>query len=193
MVEAAVAPSKRRMSRGGCALIAIGALAVSIVLILLGIEFLGSDTPGDGNARFVTLGEAEAFPRSDVQFFEQENIYVVRTADGEFLALYNKAPRQQQPAKDCRVVWDESAQLNTLPQLEGFRGAFVDSCEGTRAVYRADGEFAFGAGFGRLDRFETRVTADGELQANLAERTCIRSAGVPGVPPFEERTCSGAP
>lgn len=186
-------PRTRRLTARGCALYGVVALAISIVAIIAGIELLGSDTPGDGGARFVTLGEAEAFPRSDVQFFEQHNLFIVRLADGDFLALYDKAPRQQQPAKDCRVVWSDTAQLNVLPQLEGFQGAFVDDCEGARAVYRADGEYAFGAGFGRLDRFETRVTDAGELQADLSERACIRSAGVPGVPPFRAETCAGAP
>lgn len=186
-------PRRRRISLRGCLLIGVAALAVSIVAIVAGIEFLGSDTPGDGGARFVTLGEAEAFPNSEVQFFEQHNLFIVRLANGDFLALYDKAPRQQQPAKECRVAWDDTAALNTLPQLEGFRGAFVDDCEGARAVYRADGEFAFGAGFGRLDRFDTRITDAGELQVDLSERPCIRSRGVPGVPPFVEETCSGNP
>lgn len=193
MAEATPTKPRRRLTLRSCATIGVAAIAIAIVAIIAGIELLGSDTPGEGNARYITLGDAEAFPRSDVQFFEQHNLFVVRLADGEFIALYDKAPRQQQPAKDCRVSWDDTASLNVLPQLEGFRGAFVDSCDGTRAVYRADGEFAFGAGFGRLDRFATRVTAEGVLQADVSERTCLRSVGVPGVPPFEERTCSGNP
>lgn len=186
-------PKRRRLTPRGCALVAVAAIAASIVAIIAGIELLGDDTAGDGGVRFVAAGEADAFPRSDVQYFEQDHFFIVRLADGEFIALYDKSPRQQQPARDCRVRWDDTASPNTLPQLEGFRGAFVDECETARAVYRADGEFAFGAGFGRLDRFETRINEAGELLVDVSERTCLRSTGVPGVPPFEEQRCAGAP
>ena len=179
------------MTLRGCAAIAIGAIVLAVVGIVLAIQFAGGGGSGGDGGRWISAGQADAYPRSDVQYLEGRHIYVTRLANGDFIALYDKSPKQQQPETDCRVRFDDTSTPNTIPQLEGVTGAFVDECAGTRAVYRADGEYAFGSGFGRLDRFRTRVTDSGELQIDVEERTCLRSIGVPGVPPFEERTCRG--
>ncbi len=193
MAEAAPPRPKRRITLRGCLTIGIVGTVVAIVGAIAGIELFGSDTGGDGGARYVSGGEAAAYPRSDVQYLEEDHIFVVRLADGAFLAIYDKSPAQQEPSTDCRLRFDDNASLNTLPQLEGFQGAFVDECEGVRAVYRVDGAYAFGAGFGELDRFETRTGDNGELLIDVSERTCMRSIGVPGVPPFERARCRGNP
>jgi hypothetical protein len=186
-------PRHRRLTLRGCLTIGIAGSALAIIAAIAGIEAFGSDTGGDGGARYVSGGEASAYPQADVQHLEKDHIFVVRFEDRSFVAFYDKTPTQQEPSTDCRLRFDDNASLNTLPQISGFRGAFVDECEGARAVYRVDGAFAFGAGFGELDRFETVVSDDGELLIDVSERTCTRSIGVPGLPPFEPTRCRGNP
>ncbi len=56
-------------------------------------------------------------------------------------------------------------------------------------MWRADGAFAFGADYGNLDRFNTSVDGAGHLIVDTSSRSCTRSRGVIGVPPFDEKTC----
>ena len=99
-------------------------------------------------------------------------------------------PRQQELRGDCRVDYDPTAPTGSAAQLPGFTGAFVEAC-GTngRTVWLADGTFAFGSGYGDLDRFDTEVDADGHLIVHTDSRTCTKSRGVIGVPPFDVGRC----
>ena len=186
----------RGRGAGGCLLIgALVAVAGIAIFVVLGIAFGGEPDPGagGGSASF-NAGRAESYVPADVNHLEQEHVYVVRLPDGEFMAFYDKSPKQQEINSNCRVRWEENANLGGLvEQLPGFNGAFAETCEGTRGVWRADGLRAYGAGYGNLDRFRTEVDANGDLIIDLSERTCTRSRGVVGVPPFEERTCRDAP
>ena len=69
-------------------------------------------------------------------------------------------------------------------------GAFVEDCNGSRAVWRPDGMFAFGNGYGDLNRYDTHIDGNGHLIVDTSSRTCTRSRGVNGVPPFEQQRCS---
>ena len=95
---------------------------------------------------------------------------------------------------DQRLAALDDAQLIGAAQLRGFTGAFVEECEGqtTRTTWRADGTFASGAGYGDMDRFQTRLEADATLFVETDSRTCTRSRGVEGIPPFDAKTCKGA-
>jgi len=182
-------PAKRPAWWRGCfvrVLIAVAALVALFFAIGLAFD-QGPDSIDRASADF-NAGVAEEYARGDVTYIEPQHVFVVRLDDGSFVALYDKSPKQQEIDSNCRVRYDERAQLGGLAQLPGFQGAFVEECEGTRAVWRADGERAFGAGYGNLDRFRTRV--DGaDLIIEMDERTCTRSRGVPGVPPFDVTTC----
>ena len=48
---------------------------------------------------------------------------------------------------------------------------------------------ASGVGYGNLDRFETSIDENGDLLIDVSERTCTRSRGVPGIPPYDETIC----
>lgn len=191
MSDVPVAASSRRFQFRGCLLrmaIVIAVLVALFFAIGLAFDQDGGSSPRDDA---YNAGTAEEYARSDVTYITAEHVYVVRLADGSFLAVYDKSPKQQEVKSDCRVMFPERAQLGPLEQLDGFRSGFVEECEGTRAVWRADGERAFGAGYGNLDRFKTRVDGNGDLIIDLSERTCTRSSGVAGVPPFVETTCKG--
>jgi hypothetical protein len=117
-------------------------------------------------------------------------VFVVRLEDGEYLALYDQSPKQQGLNSSCRVRFDEDAQLISLAQLPGFTGAFVEECEGLLATWRADGDrFAGGASYGDLDRFETEIADNGDLIVKTGRRTCTKSRGVNGLPPYDVISC----
>ncbi len=184
-------PAKKKRRSIGCLGKALIALAVLVALFFaIGLAF---DQGEDANQpqRGYNAGTAEQYARSDVTGPSQ-HIFITRLADGSFIALYDKSPKQQELDSNCRVTFDERANLGTLDQLEGFRGALVELCEGARAVWRADGVLAYGAGDRDLDRFGTRINENGDLIVDIRSRTCTRSRGVPGIPPYVETTCSGA-
>lgn len=186
-------PAEPARRRGGCLLRIVLALAVLVALFVgIGLLFDQGDNAQQPQ-RGYDAGEAEAYQRADVNYLETERIFVTRLADGTFIALYDKSPKQQEQRSDCRVSYDENAQLGPLEQLDGMRGAFVEVCEGARAVWRVDGVRSTGAGYGDLDRFRTSVTREGRLLIDTRERTCTRSRGVAGVPPFDQRICEGNP
>jgi hypothetical protein len=169
---------------------------VVVVLVRVGLFFaigLAFDQGDDANTpkHEVNAGPAESYERADVSYLGPEQIYVTRLEDGTFVALFDTSPKQQELHSGCRVSFDERVQLGSLEQLPGFGGGFVEDCEGTRAVWRADGMRAYGAGYGNLDRFNARVDDAGDLIIDTRSRTCTRSRGVVGVPPFDETTCRG--
>jgi hypothetical protein len=178
----------RRGFRFGCLTRVVLAAAAAVALVVLIGETFDQGPPANPPARTLDAGVAEEYARGDVSFFPRF-YWIVRLDDGSFLAFYNKSSKAQEVGRDCRVNFDESAQLTGLPQLPGFTGAFVEECGELRATWRADGEFAGGAGYGNLDRFETEVNAAGHLIVKIDSRTCTRSRGVAGQPPFDVTTC----
>ena len=181
------APQEHR--RSGCFLrLGVVALVAAAVVVAIGFLFdQGSDSVSP--ERGYDAGAASAYQNGSVVYAEAQHLFIVRLEDGTFIALYDKSSKQQELRSDCRVSFDDTAALNKLSPLPGIAGAFVENCDGLRAVWRADGAFAFGAGYGNLDRFNTSVDGAGHLIVDTSSRTCTRSRGVIGVPPFDETTC----
>ena len=181
--------------RRGCVMPLIAVLAIiAVIVVAQFVTFLVRDGSGGGSASAGTFdaGAADAYQRGDVNQVEPHHLFITRLQDGTFIALYDKSPRQQELRGDCRIQYEDSSPLGSVPQLPGFTGAFVEDCGGTdsgRTVWRADGMFAFGAGYGDLDRFDTRVDANGHLLVDLGSRTCTHSRGAIGVPPFDVTRC----
>jgi hypothetical protein len=194
-VEQAPETPRRGRNVGGCALrFALAGVALFAIFIVLGLLFGDDDESSSGGTRAFNAGTAENYLRGEVSHLEQQHVFVVRLEDGSFIALYDKSPKQQEIDSGCRVRWEDNANLGgVIGQLAGFNGAFAETCEGTRGVWRADGERAYGAGYGDLDRFPAQVDVNGDLLIDLSSRTCTRSAGGIGVPPFAEATCTGDP
>jgi hypothetical protein len=187
-VDAALAP-KPRAGRGGCLLrvVAVIVLAVAVV-VAIGTIFNQGDN-ADQPVHGLVAGRADALPPGSVNYFEQQHIFITRLPGGEFIALYDRSSRQQELNGDCRVHYEDTAGIGTLDPLPGVAGAFVEDCHSARVVWRADGTFAFGNGYGDLDRFNTHVDAQGQLVVDTDSRSCTRSRGVAGIPPFEPRRC----
>ena len=170
---------------GGCA----GLLALAVVLFFaIGLYFDEGDSasrPGGG----FDAGPASAYEPGTVNQLPEQHAWVVRLPDGTLYVFYDKSSKQQELGGECRVLYDETAGLGTVNQIEGMVGAFVEDCEGARTVWRVDGQLAFGAGYGNLDRFDTQEDPDGQLIIDTGSRSCTRSRGAPGIPPFDEERC----
>jgi hypothetical protein len=188
-------PDEPRRGRrlGGCLLwFTVAGFVLFALFIVLGLAFSDGDGAAPGDSGAFNAGPAENYLRGEVSHLEQQRVFVVRLNDGAFVALYDKSSKQQEIDSNCRVRWEDNANLGgVIGQLPGFNGAFAENCEGTRGVWRADGERAYGAGYGDLDRFQTQIDAGGNLLIDLSSRTCTRSRAVVGVPPFDEKTCTG--
>jgi hypothetical protein len=182
-------PERHGRSRLGC----LGRAALAIVAAVALIVIIG-ETFDQGNSAKkpssnVNAGAADIYPPGDLTHLAIDHIFVVRLESGEYIALYDQSPKQQGLRSGCRVRFDEHAQLIGLTQLPGFTGAFVEECEGLLATWRADGKFAGGASYGDLDRFETEITEDGDLIVKTNRRTCTKSRGVNGLPPYDVVSC----
>ncbi len=171
---------------------AIAIVVIIAVVIAIGFAFDQGDRAGQPERGFIA-GMAQSYAPASVSYLEAQHIFVTRLQDGAFVALYDVSPRQQELGGDCRLGYQDTAGVGTLDQLPGIIGAIVEECNATRAVWRADGMYAFGAGYGDLDRFDTSVNARGELIIDTSSRSCTRSRGVIGVAPFDQRRCEGAP
>jgi hypothetical protein len=181
-----------RASMRGCLLYGFGGIIAAVAIFILLIEFVGDDAASTPQQEFIA-GPAEEFALADVNAFDLEHILLVRYANGDFRAFYDRSSKQQEiPGEDCIVTYDETATPGTLEQIEGMRGAFVEVCEGARSVWRVDGAYSFGSNYGNLDEFQTRIDDAGNIVVITQTRTCTRSAGVPGIPPFIEQQCEGA-
>ena len=178
----------RRRGLGCLAWVAALAIAGTAIVVAIGF-FFDQGSNARQPDRTYDAGSAAAYEPGTVVYVEAQHLYIVRLEDGGFLALYDKSPEQQELRSDCRIAFDDSATTAYLDPLPGIAGGLVENCGGMRAVWRADGTFAFGASYGNLDRFPTTVDATGHLIVDTSTRTCTRSRGVIGVPPFDEKTC----
>jgi hypothetical protein len=172
------------------------AFVVVVGLMIVIAAILDQDDSATQPQRGFVAGPAEEFQRADVNEFSAQRVLLVRMPDGEFVAFYDQSPRRQElpGGEACRVLYEETATLGLLEQLPGMRGALVEDCDGARTVWRLDGEFAFGAGYDGvpLDRFETSTDGQGNVVIDTSSRTCTRSRGVAGVPPFVQQRCGEA-
>ncbi len=190
MSEAAAPQARPRA--WGC-LLRVVVAGLILVAVGIGLSFAfnrGAKAPAPPAT--YDAGSAEGYPRAMVVPIEEAHAFLTRLADGCFIALYDKSPKQQELGGDCRVRFDPAAPTGSAKQLEGFTGAFVEDCDqNARSVWLADGSFAFGAGYPgvALDRFDTHIDAAGDVIIDLGSRTCTKSKGVAGVPPFVAAHC----
>ena len=187
--EPTASPAQATRRRPGCLRNVLIAAVASIALVVaIGYAFDEGDNADQPRHGF-DAGPASAYETPSVTPFDAEHLFLVRLPDGSFIALYDRSTKQQElQGGTCRVLYEETAGLGTLDPIPGLRGGFVEECEDSRAVWRADGAFAFGTGYGDLDRYGVRVDA-GAVIVDTETRTCTRSKGVVGQEPYEQRTC----
>ncbi len=181
-------PPKPDRRRTGCFLRAGAIIAVAVAAMFV----VGAFCAGSGDDRVANTydaGPASAYEDASITALEPQHLLIVRLPDGEFRVFYDISSRQQELGGDCRVVYDPAAGTGALPQIDGMTGALVEDCNDSRAVWRVDGRFAFGNGYGDLDRYDARTDDRGHLVVDLDARTCTRSRGVIGVAPFDVKRC----
>jgi hypothetical protein len=192
VTEESPAPASRPrfgFKPGGCLLrVGIAIVVLIAIVVVIGTIFDQGDS-ADQPVRGFDAGLASGFVNGDVTQFEAEHLFVVRLPKGDFLAFYDKTTRQQELHGECRIRWDEKALLGTIDPIPGITGAFVEDCDDVRSVWRADGTYSFGPGYGDLDRYGTSVNGDGHLIVDTRTRSCTRSRGVFGQPPFDVQRC----
>lgn len=187
------APGKRPRTPAGCLLRVLIAIIVAVAIVIaIGFAFDQGDNADQPETGF-NVGPAAGYQSGTVSYLEAEHIFVTRLTSGEVMALYDLSTRQQELGGDCRLHYEDVAVTGTLEPLPGISGAIVEDCNNIRAVWRADGVYAFGVGYGDLDRFATHVSPAGDLIVDTSSRSCLRSRGVAGVPPYDARQCQGAP
>jgi hypothetical protein len=166
-----------------------------IVLIAIGVGLTFAFNQGAKEPQppvTYDAGTAEGFDRGTVNEFAEAHMFITRLQDGSFIALYNKSAKQQELSGDCRVHFNPTTPTGSAQQLPGFTGGFVEDCDASaRTVWLADGTFAFGASYPGvpLDRFDTHIDSEGELIVDLGSRSCTKSRGAPGLPPFDPQRC----
>lgn len=165
----------------GC-FFAASVVVVIAGIIAFGIVFLesGADT---GEIR---LDQAEAYAPGTAEFLGEHNLFLVRLADGSFLALddLDAANRASQGTR-CRVGLAnvEASGLGASPQT--LRSRMSPEAAGSRAVLR---ETCFGAVYDlagialledarNLDRYTVEVTGSGIVVVDRSERTCSVRTG----------------
>ncbi|MEK7692835.1 MAG: hypothetical protein AAB349_01430 [Chloroflexota bacterium] len=189
MSEDTATVPKPRAGRAGCLLRAGVAILVAIgIVVAIGTVFNEGDN-ADQPLRGFVAGKADALPPGSVNYFEQQHVFITHLQSGEFIALYDRSTRQQELNGDCRIHHEDTAGIGTLDPLPGLGGALVEDCNGVRAVWRVDGKFSFGPANGDLDRFDTRIDAEGNLVVATESRSCSHSRGAPGLPPFDPGRC----
>ncbi len=164
--------------------LAVGLIAIFFAVVGLVLTLKPfSDTPPGGQPSLdvFAAGPVKEFPPKTVTYFEKEHVYLVRFADGAFLALYDLAPAAQTMIRDsditklaCRAVLTEGdaveGHLGSDISNRGFgTTGFIDSCTGT--VWDAEGVHVGGPFDGRLDRFPVAVIND-IVRIHLGDRRC---------------------
>jgi len=165
-------------------MLTMGLIAIFFAVVGLVLYFKPfSDAPPSGKPSLdiFAAGPAEEFPARTMTYFEKEHVYLVRFADGAFLALYDLSPATQTmiQAEDltkvvCRAVMTEGdaveGHLGSDMRERGFGSTgFVDSCSG--AIWDAEGMHVGGPADGHLDRFPVAVI-NGIVRIHLGDRRC---------------------
>lgn len=125
---------------GGAALLA--ALGSGYV----GLRYLASQVEDSAFGKVISAGLVDDFPPNSVTAFNNGRFYLVRRADGGFLALYHKCTHLA-----CVVLWHES------------EGQFYCPCHGSR--FEADGKVLNRPATRSLHRFPVTIE-DGDVRVD---------------------------
>jgi len=161
-------------------------MAAAVVLTVFAVGFAVAFLDSGADSGKLVLDEAEAYGRATVEFVPQRNFYLVKLADGSFLALSDlDAANRASPQRRCRVspMPADDARLPGLLQRFGSRFSeqagsstllFREDCNG--AVYDVAGARLDGEG-PNLDRYPVDVRADGKLTVEVGARRCTERSG----------------
>ena len=168
--------------------VVLGCAAAIAAVILLGLAALAtiSFLESGANTGKLVLDPVEAYARGSVEFIGERNIYVVRLADGSFVALGDlDAANRANPQRRCRVA----PMLATDPQLPAllkqYGGTMSAQAAGSTLIFREDCNKAvydvtglrLDAEAANLDRYPVAVDQAGHLTVDVSKRRCtLRTA-----------------
>lgn len=165
-------PSRRDMLKLAWTLTSWTALGASGYV---GLRFLASRQTDSPFGEVILAGLVEDFPAGTVTPFNEGQFYLVRAADGGFLALYRKCTHL-----DCIVLWEEE------------NNRFFCPCHGS--IFEADGDVVNPPAPIPLHRFPVEIDERGRVRVDTG--TLIeRSAAAPGdysYPPADDPAGAGA-
>ncbi|MGE5597611.1 MAG: hypothetical protein ACM3S1_16425 [Hyphomicrobiales bacterium] len=167
--------------------IALGCLGmVAALVFLIGFGFVAIKYLESGTQSKVVLDDVDSYGRGTVEFVGERNIFVVRLADGTFLALNDlDEANRANPGHRCRV---SPIPINdpSLPGiLEEYRSSFSPKAAGTTLVFRETCNNALYDVTGvRLDaeglnltRHDVDINEAGKLTVNMATKRCTQREG----------------
>ncbi|MBE0609562.1 MAG: hypothetical protein IH609_09290 [Dehalococcoidia bacterium] len=129
----------------------------------------------------VRLEDAEAYVPGSVEFIGEENLFLVRLADGEYLALADlDAANRARPERRCRVAPMQLTDARLPGILERYGAVMSDDATGSTLVFReeCDGALYDVTGLrldidGRnLDRYPVSIDSAGRVVVDTAKRQC---------------------
>ena len=173
----------------GCAA-AIAVVVAIIAIVAFGVTYLESGA----DSQEVTLGLRDSYALGTVTPIPTERLFVVRLAEGTFLALADLDDAARAAGRQgCRVapIPRDDPRLPQLlaahetrvsPAASGLQLLFA-GCEG--AIYDVTGLRIDGDG-ANLDRYAISSDRDGHLTVDLQDRTCSERSGEQ---PFQEVAC----
>jgi Rieske Fe-S protein len=106
------APASSQLTRRNFLKLGLGALTVLAAIESGGVVllYLQASVAAGGNRGEVNVGPATAFPPGSVTEFVNDRFFLVRAADGGFLALYRRCPHL-----GCTISWDERSNQFACP------------------------------------------------------------------------------
>lgn len=156
--------------------------AVAFLVLVLGLgAFLIVFLESGADTGRVRLEEADAYAPGTVDFVGEENLYLVRLAGGDFLALADlDAANRARPERRCRVAPLPVTDTRLPGILERYGGRMSAAAAGTTLVFReeCDGAMYDVTGLrldadGRnLDRYPVSIDQAGHVVVDTSKREC---------------------
>ncbi|HWO94508.1 MAG TPA: hypothetical protein VNL92_07065 [Dehalococcoidia bacterium] len=132
----------------------------AIVAVLGAVGYWAYDQSQGGSG---PLAHVDDLGNGEVRYFSDEHLYLVRTLDGQLLALDDRDTHPDYRGRECAVAW--------RPDVESpdGRGAFVGRCSGSQ--WSLAGGLLAGPSPRGLDRYATQVSGD-EVDVDRSRLLC---------------------
>lgn len=164
---------------GGCFGLTLGGIAAIGVLVFLFV-FLNSGA----NTGRLALRSSDSYGMGTVEFLGERNLFVVRLANGEFLALSDlDAANRAAEGRKCRVAPLSLSDPRLPGLLEQHRGAMSPEAVGSTLLFTEDCNLAIYDLTGKrldmqarnLDRYATSIDVEGLLRVDVSRRICTEA------------------
>lgn len=162
---------------------ALGCAALLAVLVFLGFGalFVVIFLQSGANTGELELKEAEAYARGSYEFVGERNFFIVRLADGSFLALSDlDAANRAAEGRRCRVAPIATTDPTLPGLLERYRAQLDGQAEGVTLLFREDCNGALYSVLGErldaatanLDRYDVTINERGRVVVDVSRRHC---------------------